>query len=289
MVQIENDHLRIQVSEKGAELQSIYSKETGLEYLWNGDIAFWGKRSPVLFPIVGGLKNNAYQYEGKTYELARHGFAREKNFTVTSNETGSISFTLQSDAALKEQYPFLFKFIITYSLHQHTLNCRYEVFNIDIKPIYFSIGAHPAFKIPLVAGTSFEDYYLLFNEQETASKWPLSAEGLIEKTPINFFNNSNRINLSKALFYGDALVFKGLKSTSIAVLTEKSPHGFKLAYSDFPYMGIWSAKDADFVCIEPWCGIADSVDATGNILQKEGIEMLYSGENFSRSWRVELK
>lgn len=289
MMQIENNHLRIQVSEKGAELQSIFNKETELEYLWNGDAAFWGKRSPVLFPIVGGLKNNTYQYDGKSYELGRHGFAREKNFTVTSNETSSISFTLNADAASKAQYPFLFRFMITYTLHQHKLSCTYEVFNIDVKPMFFSVGAHPAFKIPLVAGTAFEDYYLLFNEEETADKWPLSAEGLIEKTSVNFFNNSNRINLTKQLFYGDALVFKGLESTSISLLTDKSAHGFKFEYADFPYMGIWSAKDADFICIEPWCGIADSVEADGNIKNKEGIELLIPGERFSRTWSVELK
>lgn len=288
MMQLENKYLKIEVNPVGAELQSIFSKDTELEYLWSGDPAFWGKKSPVLFPIVGGLKNNSYTYQGNSYQLNRHGFAREKDFLLTANEANSMSFTLDADAATQEQYPFLFRFVITYALQQNKLSCTYDIINIDIKPMYFSVGAHPAFKVPLVADTVFEDYYLLFEKEETVGKWPLSEEGLIENTPVDFFNNSNRINLTKELFYGDALVFKQLQSKSISILSEKTKHGLKFEYSDFPYIGIWSAKNADFICIEPWCGIADSVDTEGDFAKKEGIQLLIPGERFSRTWSVEL-
>lgn len=288
MIQIENNHISISVNPMGAELQSIYCKDDQLEYLWSGDPAFWGKKSPVLFPIVGGLKNNTYKHKGTSYQLSRHGFAREMEFTLSAKTKDSISFTLNANKQTLEQYPFLFRFVITYSIHKNILSCNYQVTNIDIKPMFFSVGAHPAFKVPLVKETAFEDYHLQFDSMETAHQWPLSPEGLIQTAPIPFFDNTDRIDLIKDLFYGDALVFKQLKSNNISLLNSKNKHGFKFEYDHFPYMGIWSAKNADFVCIEPWCGIADSVDATGELNQKEGINVLTPGELMSRTWSVEL-
>jgi galactose mutarotase-like enzyme len=288
MIQIENKHIAISANPMGAELQSIFCKDNQLEYLWSGDPAFWGKKSPVLFPIVGGLKNNTYQYKGTSYQLSRHGFAREMEFSLSAKTNDSISFTLNANDHTLKHFPFMFRFTITYSLHKNVLSCNYQVTNIDIKPILFSVGAHPAFKVPLVTGTSFEDYHLLFGSKETTGQWPLSPEGLILESPVPFFNNTNRIDLVKSLFYGDALVFKQLSSKSISLLNSKNKHGFKFEYNDFPYMGIWSAKDADFVCIEPWCGIADSVNASGELNKKEGINVLTPGELMSRTWSVEL-
>lgn len=288
MIQLQNNHISISVNPMGAELQSIYCKDNQLEYLWNGDPVFWGKKSPVLFPIVGGLKNNTYKHKGTSYQLSRHGFAREMEFTLSSKTKDSIGFTLDANKQTLEQYPFLFRFVITYSIHKNVLSCNYQVTNLDIKPMFFSVGAHPAFKVPLIDGTDFEDYHLLFGALETAGQWPLSPEGLIKESPIPFFDNNNRIDLAKDLFYGDALVFKQLKSTTISLLNSKNKYGFTFQYHQFPYMGIWSAKNANFVCIEPWCGIADSVDATGELNQKEGINVLIPGEAFSRTWSVEL-
>lgn len=288
MIQLENSHVRISVNTKGAELQSIFCKDTQLDYLWSGDPAFWGKKSPVLFPIVGGLKNNTYQHNGTAYQLNRHGFARDMKFTLTAKENNRISFTLNANETTLLQFPFLFRFVITYSLHENIVTCNYQITNIDVKPLFFSVGAHPAFKVPLVEGTSFEDYHLLFNENETAGRWPLNSDGLIENSPVPFFNQTNKIDLQKSLFYGDALVFKGLQSNSISLQSKNTKHGFTFSYSNFPYMGIWSAKNANFVCIEPWCGIADSVDANGELRKKEGIHLLTPSELMSRSWSVTL-
>ncbi len=288
MIQLENKYLSISVNSKGAELQSIYSKDTNLEYLWSGDPQFWGKKSPVLFPIVGALKNNSYQYNGATFELGRHGFARDMEFQLTSNLKESISFTLHANEETQKAYPFLFSFTITYTINRNKLSCTYQITNVDLKPMFFSVGAHPAFKVPLEEGLSFEDYQLVFETSETAPQWPLTAEGLIKREPINFFKDNNKIDLNKNLFWGDALVFKELQSTSISLFTNQSKHGFKFEFNQFPYMGIWSAKNADFVCIEPWCGIADNEDTSGDIKQKEGINLLISGEMMSKTWSVEV-
>jgi galactose mutarotase-like enzyme len=286
MFEISNEILTVQISAAGAELQSIINKDNSLEYMWSGDPAFWGKKSPVLFPIVGGLKNGTYQHQGITYQLGRHGFARERVFTVRSHSTESIRFSLVSDETTKEVYPFDFVFSIEYSLINNRLTVTYIVENIGDETLLFSVGAHPAFKVPIVDGTNYEDHQLVFSTNETVGIYPLSVDGLIEKYTEPLLNNSNSIPLTKALFAKDALVFKELKSDYIGILNHKNQHGLKLHYSNFPYMGIWAAKNADFVCIEPWCGIADSVATSGDITEKEGINSLSANESFTRSWSV---
>jgi galactose mutarotase-like enzyme len=242
----------------------------------------------VLFPIVGGLKNGLYQYKGNTYQLGRHGFARERDFSVAAQSANSITFTLESDTETLAVYPFAFRFSVVYTLEETTLHVGYLVENTGEESMYFSIGAHPAFAVPLISGTIYADYYLAFEQKETAGKWPLSGDGLIEANAVSMLENTDKLPLSKELFYGDALVFKHLKSNNISILTDKSKHGLTVHFEGFPYMGIWSAKNADFVCIEPWCGIADSVNASGNLTEKEGINLLLPNDQFMRNWNVKV-
>jgi galactose mutarotase-like enzyme len=200
----------------------------------------------------------------------------------------SITLTLIADEETLAVYPFNFRFSITYTLDQNKVTVTYDIENCGKENMYFSVGAHPAFAVPLAAGTVFTDHYLQFDVKETAGRWPLSSEGLIDTTPIPLLNDSDSLSLTKELFFGDALVFKNLRSNNISILTNKNPHGVELQYEDFPYMGIWSAKNADFVCIEPWCGIADSVNVTGDLTKKEGIHTLLPGKLFTRSWSVKV-
>ncbi len=280
--------LKISIAAKGAELQSIKSAATGIEYLWSGDEKYWGKKSPVLFPIVGGLKNNSYTHHGKNYSLGRHGFARDRLFAVTKQSLDSITFQLKSDEESLAVYPFHFLFSITYSLLQNKLACTYDMVNTGNEIMYASVGAHPAFNVPLAEGTAFSDWYLQFNKTENAARWPLSAEGLIEILPESFLINTQTLPLAKDLFTSDALVFKNLQSTSIAILSHQSPHGLTMQFEGFPYFGIWSTNGANFVCLEPWCGIADSVHTKGEIKDKEGINILRPGAVFNKSWSVEF-
>jgi galactose mutarotase-like enzyme len=285
---LQNNILSVAISAKGAELQSIIHKDFGLEYMWSGDPKFWGKKSPVLFPIVGGLRNNSYQYKVKSYRLNRHGFARDMEFEVTEQDEYGIVFTLSSSEETFANYPFQFSFSVGYKLDDNRLNVTYTVRNTGQEEMLFSVGGHPAFKIPLVDETTFEDYFLEFNHFENASRWPLSKDGLIEDTPIQIMEHTNKLPLKKSLFYEDALVFKHLVSRSIYILSNKTSHGLKLNFNGFPYLGIWCAKDADFVCIEPWCGIADNVNASGNLADKEGINILTPGKSFERTWHLDL-
>ena len=286
MYTIENDTLRIGVNPLGAELSSLYNKSTGLEYIWCGDPVFWGKKSPVLFPIVGGLKDNRYKIDGKSYELNRHGFAREKMFRVINQTPSTLEFELQSDAQTLQVFPFRFTFSIIYTIVAGSLSVTYRVKNTGDERMYFSVGGHPAFQLPLTDTLTYEDYYLFFNKKELAGRWPISPDGLIEAASLPLLEHSQEIKLSKSLFYKDALVFKGLESDEVQLKSARHPAGLSFSFTGFPYLGIWAAKGANFICIEPWCGIADSVDSTQVLAEKEGIIHLMADEVFERTWTV---
>jgi galactose mutarotase-like enzyme len=288
MFSLENEVLKVEISPRGAELQSIVNKTFALEYLWNGDPAFWSKRSPVLFPIVGSLKNNTFLYQGKSYQLPRHGFARDMEFQAEKQTGSEISFLLRSSEETRKNYPFDFEFRVRYQILGDELSTEYMVTNTGSGLMYFSVGGHPAFRLPLDPNTIFSDYHLQFEEVENLQRWPISKDGLIQLQPVPVMEDSNRLNLKKSLFYQDALVFKYMASSEISLVSGKSKHGILFQMGEFPFLGIWSFKDADFICLEPWCGIADPVNSNQQLEYKEGIEKISPGKVFSRQWRVKL-
>ena len=288
MPTLRNDILEVDISAQGAELQSIYNKKTNLEYLWNADPQYWPKHSPVLFPVVGELKNGSYTYNGNAYQLGRHGFARDMQFTITDHTELSVTFTITDTPETLTVYPFPFSFSVQYTIDESRLYVVYTVQNTGDETMYFSVGGHPAFKLPLTDNTDFEDYYLAFSQFENAKRYPLSSNGLIETTPAEFFHTAERLPLKRSLFYEDAIVFKDFQSNSITVKNDNIPNGFTVYFEGFPFLGIWNKKDANFLCIEPWCGIADSTDASGDITEKEGINLLPPAGIFERQWSVEL-
>ena len=288
MYTIEDGQLRISIHPKGAELQDIFHKGLQTGYMWSGDPAFWGKHSPLLFPIVGTLKENTYYYNGKPYQLSRHGFARDREFSVETQSADAITFLLRSDEASLKVFPFAFELRVSYRIVAGSLTTTYAVTNPDKTPLYFSVGGHPAFRVPLAPGTTYTDYYLEFAETEQAPRWPISKDGLIESEPQPLLNDTRKLPLTKELFARDALVFKGLHSTSVTLRSDRTERGLTMQFPGFPFLGIWAAPGADFVCIEPWCGIADSVDTNQQFTEKEGINRLDGGGRFERSWTLSV-
>ncbi|WP_207492154.1 aldose 1-epimerase family protein [Aridibaculum aurantiacum] len=284
---ISNEIIRIQVANKGAELQSIYNKQTSLEYLWSAGPE-WPKKSPVLFPIIGELKNKQYTYNGNIYSLSRHGFAREKEFVLEAQTQNSLTFSLTSSEETKSVYPFDFIFRVIYRLEENRLIISYEVENKGEEEMYFSVGAHPAFALPLQPHLQFTDYYLQFDKKETTQRWPLTDDGLIKTTPTDFLVDTDKLPLHKDLFSKDAIVFKDLTSSTISIVSDASPHGVNVSFEGFPFMGIWNTKGGDFVCIEPWCGIADSENSSGNLEEKEGIMQLDADSKWSNTFSIEV-
>ncbi|MES2651808.1 MAG: aldose 1-epimerase family protein [Bacteroidota bacterium] len=282
---IENEHLRASFASKGAELQYITGVDSGTEYLWSGDVKHWPKFSPILFPIIGALKENSYQFEGETYVLPRHGFARDMDFEVDKVSEQEILFTLTSTSETLKIYPFDFKLGLRYKIIGASICCTYEVSNLASKELLFSIGGHPAFAAPLNKQGSYEDYFLQFNADDELTYHEIE-DNLISNETVTINLKDKKLFLKHDLFYKDALVFKKLKSTSISLMNTKNYNGINFKFEDFPYFGIWAAKDANFVCLEPWCGIADSVDHNQQLKDKEGIITLAAMAEWKRSWQI---
>jgi galactose mutarotase-like enzyme len=288
MFTIENENLRVTIKKKGAEMDGLFNKETGIDYLWNADPKVWPKKSPILFPIVGNLKNKTYLYKDKPYRLPRHGFARDNDFELTAQSPDSLTMTLRSNNRTLAVYPFTFRLDLVYTLISGALHVKYIVYNEGDENMYFSIGGHPAFKLPLEKGLSYDDYYIEFAQIEDANRWQISPQGLIEPTAVPCLINNNRLDLSKELFRNDAVVFKYLNSESVGLKTKKSKHGVRVSFPRFPFFALWATPNADFVCLEPWCGIADGTTSDQQLINKEGINLLTAGQTFEREWAVEV-
>lgn len=286
MITIKNDYISAAISPKGAELQSLKSVLTNIEYMWNGDPAYWPKQSPILFPIVGSVKDDTYIYEDKTYHLPRHGLAREKEFAAEQISNTEAVFTLVQTPETLAVYPFKFILRLRYTLDGPKLNCTYEVENPAQKDLLFSVGGHPAFNVPLVEGSSYSDYYLQFSEPETLESWKL-GNGIRTGKVVTVPTEKGRLPLESSLFYEDALVFKHLKSNQITLACNVHAHGIHFHFDNFPYFGIWAAKDAPFLCLEPWCGVADNINSNKQFTDKEGIITLAPNASWARTWGVE--
>jgi galactose mutarotase-like enzyme len=278
---ISNSNLTAQISHFGAELFSLKNSDIK-EYIWEGNPTFWGKHSPILFPIIGTLKNNIYSYNEIEYHLPRHGFAREMEFKLIEKTEKSALFSLISSIETRKVYPFNFELQICYSLEENKLNIDYKVINKNNLIMPFSIGAHPAFALT----GNFEDYSLEFQQQEIL-KYHLLEHGLISNSTNEIPLENRQLGLNYSLFENDALVFKTLKSKSITILQNTEPL-LKVNFTDFPNLGIWTVKSGPFLCIEPWFGYSDTLTEYDTISKKEGIQLLEKNETFKSNFSIEI-
>ncbi|GAB3170924.1 aldose 1-epimerase family protein [Telluribacter humicola] len=286
---IENNLLRITVKEIGAELSRIQSVTTGMDYLWDGNPDIWPSHAPVLFPIIGELKEGTYHYKGNSYQLNRHGFVRNNpKVKLTDSSDNSLRFTLSYDEDLLLAYPFRFEFNISYTLEENRIIVHHEVKNLGDDTMLFSIGGHPAFRCPRQSGESYDDFYLEFDQRESVSRWMLTDKGLLSGETEQVLKDTKNLPIFHRLFDQDALVFKDLKSTKVSLKSRKSDQVVALYFSDFPYLGIWAKPKGDYVCLEPWHGVADSHDTDQNLETKEGIIRLQGGGTFTASYTIEI-
>lgn len=285
---IENDKLKLAVKQTGAEMCSLKSVETGKEFIWDAKPDVWEGHAPILFPIVGALKNDEYRYKEKKYSLAQHGFMRRnKTVELLEKKEHSLSFLLKSSKESLILYPFDFEFITTYKLVGSAVYIEHRVINTGNTEMYFSIGEHPAFKCPINTDELYSDYYLEFEKNEDSKAWGLDGK-LIGTKAIDVFKGGNIINLHRDIFNNGAFIFKDLKSKKISLKSRKSNQKITVSYNGFPYMGIWAKPQAEFVCIEPWMGIADSVDTDQEIVNKEGIIKLAAKDSFNAMYSIEI-
>ncbi|OED37682.1 hypothetical protein AB833_22710 [Chromatiales bacterium (ex Bugula neritina AB1)] len=280
---LHNSQLNVAISPVGAELQSMKSVASAEEFLWHGDPAWWAGQAPILFPIVGSLKNNTMSVDARDYEMARHGLVRGKLFNLLNHSSDSCLFSTSADASTLLNYPWQFELRVNFSLHNNRIDIGYEVINNDSTTMIFTLGSHPAFSLP---GTIAE-YAIRFNQPETLQRFHLDDSGLLAIHGTDYMKNTTRVELHKNLFDEDALVFKNIKSGTVDLL-----HGENVRVSvdtgGAPHLGLWAKPGAPFVCIEPWFGYSDNVDSDGNFKNKPAMIHLPAGDSFSNTWSITI-
>jgi galactose mutarotase-like enzyme len=274
-ISIGSDELTAQIDPHGAQL-SILRDRSGRDLLWNGDPAVWSGRAPLLFPIVGALAGGSYRLGSRTYALSRHGFARGSDFEVTAANRAAAVFRLQADAASLQVYPFRFELEVEFAIDGPSLSLTARVRNLGDEDMPASFGYHPAFRWPLPFGQARSAHFIEFEAAEPAPIRRLDAGGLL--TPVHHPSPlvDRRLALDDALFAHDVIIFDALRSRSVHYGADTGPR-LRVSFADVPFLGIWTKPHADFICIEPWHGVADPQGYAGDFRAKPGVFNVVAG------------
>jgi galactose mutarotase-like enzyme len=284
---LENENYKIGVNSFGAELQHFIKKDENLEFIWMADPAIWPGHAPNLFPIVGELPQQQYSYQGKTYKMKRHGFARNSDFKLVEERKDKLVFELKYSEQTLEQYPFKFRFLIAYKLNANKLDITYLVHNEGDELMLFSVGGHPGFNVPFYRNEQYTDYFIQFEEEENLRRFLLNQDGLLTGDTEVVLEKSRTLPLNHGYFEKDALVFKGLNSDKLTLANKVNDRRIEFTFEGFPYLGIWAKPGlSPYVCIEPWCGIASSTGTSGELSEKEGINELRPEQAFERTFTM---
>lgn len=287
-IQLNNSRVQASFTPQGAEVSSFMLD--GTEYIWQADPEIWGRHTPVLFPIVGQLKDDRYFIDGEIYHLSQHGFARDSEFTLIEQTPTKVVFLLQSDPKTLKSYPFAFQLYISYTLEGSSLHVEYKVKNPAETTMLFGIGGHPALNCPLnPTNEKFEDYEVDFHIKASEKEIYLLDGKLLGLEKGKLPLNQGKIDLEYSLFEKDALIFDANAPSKISVKSKKTGHGFSMEYGDFRWLGVWTkGEGAGFICLEPWNGIADRIDHGQDFSQKLGINALEGGEEFRASYTMDF-
>lgn len=286
---ISDRYLRLVLSDRGAELLSV--KKDGREYLWEGDPQYWGERSPLLFPYVGRLTEGKYRLGGSVYEMGIHGFARHRLYEVVCREEEKIIFELRDDAETYRMYPFHFILQVIYELQGEHIAVTYRVANCSQETMYFGIGGHPGFRMPLEEGLRFSDYYLEFSGEgcpERIGHTPACfLSGRDERFPLE---DGRILRLSHEMFDDDAIVLRNM-ADAVTLKSDRSMRQVKVSYPDMPYLGIWHAPrtDAPYICIEPWTSLPSRQGIVEEFKYKSDLIRLAPGGQYVNTWGITIR
>lgn len=276
----------------GGELIS-YKTAEGTERVWCGDPAYWASHAPVLFPVVGALKNDSITIAGKTYAMNKHGFARKLEFEATEIGESTATFTLKPNEVTLAQYPSLFALIITHSITETTFTTTFKVVNEGAEEMYFCIGGHSGFSCPVNAGEQFSDYSLVFDTPVTQTE-PLYTDEITMlhsdyRLPLEW--DGTTLPLSYSHFDKDAFILDGLAARKVSLVHNTTGEGVDYEFYGFEHLGIWTppGKNAPFVCIEPWHGLPTDIEESGNIEDKPCVTCLAAGESYTAGYTTTVK
>ena len=283
---LENDVIRIEVDSHGAELKSLVKKETGAEYMWCADAKYWGRTSPVLFPVVGNVSGKQYRTKGKTFDMGQHGFARDMEFTLESQTDNEIWFVLRSNEETLAKYPYEFVLKLGYRLDGAKVEVLWHVENPSEEELPFAIGGHPAFYCPVTSGVRQSDCYIQF---DVAGSLKCSTiDGYLVGDRVDTYElEDGMLRIDEHLFDNDALIIEKQNIKKVSLCDPKK-QAFLTIEMDAPLFGIWRPADpgAPFVCIEPWYGRSDRIGYTGELRDREYENVLAAGENWDAGYTI---
>ena len=282
MIAIENKRFSAEIRLNGAELASLKDKANERELIWQADPEIWGGSAPILFPIVGKLKNGTTRINGTSYEIPKHGVLRTREARLVEQSSDRVVLQFESDEETLKCYPFPFAFSVEFRLFENGLEVNYTIKNRSTESMLFSVGSHPAFALDLKS-RALSDYFLEFSEPETLDLYGL-VDGLLAKREDGYLQNETTIRISDTLFNDDALIFKDIKSRMVRI----NPAGIEVDLRDNPHLGIWAKPRAPYVCIEPWHSFDDSADSDGIFENKPGIISLPANESFGTGYSVRI-
>lgn len=287
---LHNHDLTATVSDVGAELISMKSSER--EYIWTGDPDYWNGHNPILFPVIGFLKDGKTCFNGKEYQIPKHGYARKSKFSVVNQSEQSITLAMTDNETTREGFPFAFRLEVTHTLSDNGFSTAFKIENLCDIEMPFMIGGHTGFCLPFTEGMQFSDHTLIFEEKEENVTLLEAVGGQLIEDPngrADFMKGSDRIALAYSLFDKDALILDGLKSRKVKLC---DPHGkgVEMDFSGFDLLGIWTppGKNAPFICIEPWNGVNAYVNEAPEFSAKPHIRKVAPNEHYSVSYSVKI-
>lgn len=292
MVTLENDQLKVQIKEMGAELSSVIDRKSGFEFIWQADEKYWGRHAPVLFPIVGRLKENKYEYMGKTYEMRQHGFARDSVFELEEKNANSAVFSLEYTEETLKMYPFKFKLLVKYLLHESSLTVNYEVINLSTSEVmYYSIGGHPGFNVAqsedYEGNLEFADLSIEILPDRGYKLVPISSDGLVQLHKPQQVRG-DRQQITHDFFEDDGSIYELLNQSEIVLRDEKASVEIRMKPHRMEYLGMWSPSPerAGFICLEALTGFADTEKSAGKLQEKDGITYLDVDEKMTHEYTI---
>lgn len=289
MVELNNGILTVAISETGAEMHSIKDKN-GLEFLWQGEQGRWSDHAPTLFPVVGRLREKFYTYKGEKYSLPIHGFAPKAVFTVENQSDSKVSFVLKDNEETRAMYPFNFTFTVTYEIVDSSVKVTYHVRNDGENEMYFAVGGHPGFNLPIAPKSDPNKYYFEFDEEVTPSAVGITSDGFItrEREPFALIEGKKLPLYPRDIFV--PTIFLEKTSKGITLKSPNTMHTVHVRFDDFDYLALWcGSKEPPYICIEPWSGTPDCVGDSQEIKDKFAMQSLESGKEKEYSFTITVK
>ena len=289
LYQLKNEKLTIIIEDLGAQLRSIKSAD-GTEYLWQGDDQIWADQAPNLFPHIARLTTGRYTLEGKTYEMKSHGFAKDTVMEAEQENDTHITFRIQDTEITLAQYPYHFTFGVDYRLEGGKLKITYIVENKDEKTMFFGVGGHPGFNVPLESGLAFEDYYLEFDCVKNALLVGMSEDCYVQGENLPFaLEDGKKLPLRHSCFDHDAIILTEM-CRAVTLKSDKNDRAVKLTYPEMGYLGIWHRPftEAPYVCIEPWTSLPARKDVVEDFSTQPTMLSLPAGERYENEYCIEI-